>query len=103
MVLNFRISALSLPVCLMNFKCIRLERKEINQEKSEGSRHSLIINHDDYLKGSPEKKRHMHIKTIIDSIKIVKEKSKGDFSGDQLIEDIVKALNVTMDQLNLNQ
>lgn len=45
----------------------------------------------------------MHIKTIIDSIKIVKEKSKGDFSGDQLIEDILKALNVTMDQLNLNQ
>ena len=39
-----------------------------------------------------EKQKAMYMKILIDSIKIVQEKSKGDFNGLKLIEDILSAI-----------
>ena len=46
----------------------------------------------------------MYIENIIKSIEVLKERSKGDFKGDKLIQDILEALNVTRKDLeNLNK
>ena len=41
----------------------------------------------------------MFIDIIVKSIQVVQERSRGDFKGKELISDILKALNVTQDQL----
>ena len=94
-----------IPTCMSDefLSALGWKERKLIKRKAKEADIRLIINHDDYLKASPEKKRLIYIKTIIDSIKIVQEKSKGDFRGNELIEDILKALNVTMDQLNFNQ
>jgi len=53
-----------------------------------------------FVKETPENQRLMFIDIIVKSIKVVQEKSKGDFRGDELIADILKTLNVTQEQLN---
>ena len=46
-------------------------------------------------------KRLMFIDIIIKSIRVIIERSKGDFKGEELIQDILKALNVSKEDLNL--
>ena len=47
-----------------------------------------------------ENKKLIYIKNIIDSIDVVISKSKGDFRGEDLKRDILKALDVTQEQLD---
>ena len=46
-------------------------------------------------------KRLMFIDIIVKSIRVIIERSKGDFKGEELIQDILKALNVSKEDLNL--
>ena len=53
-----------------------------------------------FKRSNPESKRLLFIDIIIKSLKIVQERSKGDFKGEQLINDILNALDVTQEQLD---
>ena len=93
-----------IPTCMSDdfLNALGWKERKLIKRKAKEADIRLIINHDEYLKASLERKRLIYIKTIIDSIRIVQEKSKGDFRGDQLIADILKALDVTKDQLSLS-
>ena len=52
------------------------------------------MNYEKFMQESFENKRLMFIDIIVESIKVVIEKSKGDFKGEELIADILKASNI---------
>lgn len=60
----------------------------------------LRINYERFIKESTENKRLMVVDIIVKSIKVVQEKSKEDFRGNELIVDILKTLHVTQEQLD---
>lgn len=63
----------------------------------------MFMDYERFIKESPEIQRLMYIDIIIKSIMAVQEKSKGDFRGKELLNDILKVLDVTQEQLdNLN-
>ena len=75
------------------------ERRYISRKNKEADIR-LNINRDKFFNATPEKQRLLYIKNIIDSINVVIEKSKGDFRGEDLKRDILKALDVTQEQLD---
>ena len=75
------------------------ERKQIWRKKKEADIR-LRMDYYRFMRETPENQRLMFIDIIVKSIQAVQEKSKGDFRGDELIADILEALNVTQDQLN---
>ena len=75
------------------------ERKQIWRKKKEADSR-LRMDYYKFMKESYENKRLMFIDIIIKSIQVVQEKSKGDFKGNELIKDIMKAVNVTQEQLD---
>ncbi len=72
------------------------ERRYISRKNKEADIR-LNINRDKFFNATPEKQRLLYIKNIIDSINVVIEKSKGDFRGEDLKRDILKALDVTQE------
>ena len=101
---EFRIISI-IPTCLDDHSWEILgwkERKQIWRKKREADIR-LRMYYYRFVKETPENQRLMFIDIIVKSIKVVQEKSKGDFRGNELIADILKALNVTQKQLdNLN-
>lgn len=75
------------------------ERRYISRKNKEADIR-LNIEKDIFYNATPEKQRLLYIKNIIDSINVVIEKSKGDFRGEDLKRDILKALDVTQEQLD---
>lgn len=75
------------------------ERKQIWRKKREADIR-LRMDYDRFVRETPGNQRLMFIDIVVKSIQVVQEKSKGDFRGNNLIEDILKALNVTQDQLD---
>ena len=75
------------------------ERKQIWRKKKEADIR-LRMDYDRFVRETPENQRLMFIDIIVKSIQAVQEKSKGDFRGNELIADILKALNITQDQLD---
>lgn len=75
------------------------ERKQIWRKKREADIR-LRMDYDRFVRETPENQRLMFIDIIVKSIQAVQEKSKGDFRGNELIADILKALNITQDQLD---
>lgn len=79
------------------------ERKYISR-KNRSADIRLYIDYERFIKETPKNQRLMYIENIIKSIEVLKERSKGDFKGDKLIQDILEALNVTRKDLeNLNK
>lgn len=79
------------------------ERKYISR-KNKSADIRLYIDYERFIKETPKNQRLMYIENIIKSIEVLKERSKGDFKGDKLIQDILEALNVTRKDLeNLNK
>lgn len=58
------------------------------------------MDYERFIREIPENKRLMFIDIIVKSIKVVQEKSKGDFRGNDLIADILNALEITQEQLD---
>lgn len=58
------------------------------------------MDYERFIRETPENKRLMFIDIIVKSIKVVQEKSKGDFRGNDLISDVLNALEVTQEQLD---
>ena len=75
------------------------ERKLIWRKKGEADIR-LRMDYERFMKETDANKRLMFIDIIVKSIQVVKERSKGDFQGDQLIKDILLALNVSKEELN---
>ncbi len=75
------------------------ERKQIWRKKKEADIR-LRMDYYQFKRSNPESKRLLFIDIIIKSLKIVQERSKGDFKGEQLINDILNALDVTQEQLD---
>ncbi len=75
------------------------EKKLIKRTKREADIR-IRMDYDRFIRESPSNKRLIFIKTIIESLKIVQEKSKFDFKGEELINDILFLLNVSLDELN---
>lgn len=79
------------------------ERKYISR-KNKSADIRLYIDYERFIRETPENQRLMYVENIIKSIEVLKERSKGDFKGDKLIQDILDALNVTKEDLdNLNR
>lgn len=74
------------------------ERKYISRKKNSADIR-LYMDYERFIKETPKNQRLMYIENIIKSIEVLKERSKGDFKGDKLIQDILDALNVTMEDL----
>lgn len=75
------------------------EQKQIWRKKKEADIR-LRMDYYQFKRSNPENKRLLFIDIIIKSLKIVQERSKGDFKGEQLINDILNALDVTQEQLD---
>ena len=98
---EFRIISI-IPTCLDDHTWEILgwkERKQIWRKKREADIR-LRMDYYRFVKETAENQRLIFIDIIVKSIKVVQEKSKGDFRGDELIADILKTLNVTQEQLN---
>ena len=74
------------------------ERKQIWRKKGEADIR-LRMNYDRFMKETPKNQRLLFVDIIVKSIRVVKDRSKGDFRGDELIRDILLALNVSPDEL----
>lgn len=75
------------------------ERRLIKRKAKEADIR-LYMDYDRFIKETPENQKLMYIKNILDSIDVVIERSKGDFRGEQLKQDILNALSVTMEDIN---
>jgi len=69
------------------------ERKLILRKAKEADIR-LHMNFEQFIKENIENQRLMYLDTIIKSIRVIQERSRGDFRGIELIEDILKALDV---------
>lgn len=74
------------------------ERKYISRKNKEADIR-LRLNYERFTHENPYNQRLMFIDIIVKSIEIVQNKSVVDFRGDELINDILQALNVTKEQL----
>jgi hypothetical protein len=59
----------------------------------------LRMNYDKFISSPPEIQRLMYIENIVRSIRALQKKSKGDFRGEELIKDILEALDVMENDL----
>ena len=75
------------------------ERKQIWRKKREADIR-LRMNYDRFVGETPENQRLLFIQVIVESIRVVISRSKGDFQGEKLISDILRALNVTLQDLD---
>lgn len=75
------------------------ERVQVWRKKREADIR-LRMDYARFVGESYENKRLMFIQIIVASVQALQERSKGDFKGDLLIRDILKALNVRQTQLD---
>lgn len=69
------------------------ERISISRIKKEADLR-LRMDYREYMNETPENRRLLFIKTIVASIQVLQQRSKGDFNGELLISDLLKALDV---------
>lgn len=74
------------------------ERKLISRKKKEADIR-LRMDYNRFIRETNENKLLLFTEIIVHSILVVQKKSKGDFLGDKLIEDILNALEVTKHDL----
>ena len=95
-----------IPTCVSNvfWKALGWKERRFIWRKKREADIRLRINYERFIKESTENKRLMVVDIIVKSIKVVQEKSKEDFRGNELIGDILETLNVSqsqLDQLNM--
>lgn len=95
-----------IPTCVSNefWKALGWKERRLIWRKKREADIRLRINYERFIKESTENKRLMVVDIIVKSIKVVQEKSKEDFRGNELIGDILETLNVSqsqLDQLNM--
>lgn len=76
-----------------------LKERKLIKRKAKEADIRLYIDCERFIKETPENQRLMYIKNILDSIDVVIERSKEDFKGEKLKQDILEALEVTMEDI----
>jgi len=61
----------------------------------------LEIDYDRFVYSDEHTQMLLYAKNIIDSIMAVEERKKGDFNGKKLIDDILSALDLTLEDINI--
>ena len=74
------------------------ERKLISRKKGEADIR-LRINYEHFMKSTAREQRLLFYGIIIKSIQVVQERAVGDFRGNELIADILSALDVSEEEL----
>ncbi len=74
------------------------ERKQIWRKKREADIR-LRMDYERFVNETNENKRLLFIDIIIKSIEVVRDRSKGDFKANDLIKDILSALNVSREEI----
>ena len=74
------------------------ERKQIWRKEREADIR-LRMDYERFVNETNENKRLLFIDIIIKSIEVVRDRSKGDFKANDLIEDILSALNVSREKI----
>ena len=75
------------------------ERVQIWRKKREADIR-LRMDYDRFVSETYENRRLLFIQIIVASIRVLQERSRGDFKGDLLVSDILKALDVQQSQLD---
>lgn len=91
-----------IPVCVSEEMWQTLgwkERKLISRNKKEADIR-LKMDYHRFINETDKNKYLLFTDIIIKSVCIVNDKSKGDFKGDKLINDILKALDISKEDLN---
>lgn len=83
-----------IPTCVSDRVWIALGWKEriLLKRKKHEADIRLRMDYEKFVKANDDKKREMFVQVIIDSIRAIQTRSKDDFNGEVLIEDILKAL-----------
>ena len=92
-----------IPVCVSEEMWQTLgwnERKLISRKKKEADIR-LKMDFQRFNKADAEEKYILFADIIVKSVLVVKEKSKSDFKGDKLVADIIKALNLSKEDILL--
>ena len=76
------------------------ERRQI-WRKSKSADIRLNIDYDRFVNADEQTQILLYVKNIVDSIRVVEERKKGDFKGLKLIEDILATLDLMEEQLNI--
>lgn len=98
---EFRLIAI-IPTCVDDAYWHALgwkERMNVSRKNKEADIR-LRIDYNDFINRTPEQKREIFIETIIRSIRALQTKAKGDFQGEVLITDILKALKLDSSSLS---
>ncbi len=74
------------------------ERKWVSRKKKEADVR-LRMDYNRFMNETVENKRLLFVDIIIKSIRIVQSAARGDFEGERLIEDILRILDITPEQL----
>ena len=74
------------------------ERRQLWRKKREADIR-LFVDYEKYARGTKEEKLLLWLKCMIEAIEIIESRKKGDFQGEKLIEDILKAMNVKREDL----
>lgn len=75
-----------------------LERKFISRKNKEVDIR-LRINYKKFVESDENQQFILYVKNIIDSIKVVNGRKKGDFNGEKLIDDILSTLGLSLEKL----
>jgi hypothetical protein len=59
----------------------------------------LIMDYNKFVNASQDEQVLLYVKLIVDSIKVIDKKKKGDFQGQKLIDDILKEVNVKWEDI----
>jgi len=78
------------------------ERKLVRRKAKEADIR-LQMDFELFIQENSENQRLMYLDTIIKSIRVIQERSKGDFRGNELVNDILKALDVDPAKLQVLQ
>lgn len=74
------------------------ERKFISRKNKEVDIR-LRINYKKFVESDENQQFILYVKNIIDSIKVVNGRKKGDFNGEKLIDDILSTLGLSLEKL----
>ncbi len=75
------------------------KERRLVRPKSKDADIRLIMDYDKFVKADENGRLLLYVKMLVDAIKIVDAKKKGDFNGEKLIEDLLAATNIKWDEI----
>ena len=75
------------------------KERRLVRSKSKDADIRLIMDYNKFVNTNDEGRILLYVKMLVDSIKIIDAKKKGDFNGVKLIEDLLAATNIKWDEI----